>query len=242
MIWGKAAAEPADVSDRPKRGGLRNKSKRRQRVDRLRGPVVEQVFERDGRRCQFRQFVADAVHDGRISDHEATEILEDAGDCFGDPCTPHELLPRGRAVERDKNLLDPNGITTLCAHHNGWASNSKGRPSMAERIGLLLKSPPSPSSPRCLVPAVAQGTAGFSSPDGASPHGAFGDDPSPTGRKCTAGGAATTPASSFDDVDALAGGNPSAAEPATSTAVPGVVSSPGDRSPASSSLTERDLP
>ena len=104
-------------------------SDRRRQVNAERRPVVAEVFERDGYTCQLWEY---AKRVGLLF-----VVRLSAGDCFGD-LTPHEILSRGRASDIDANLLDADGIASLCSHHNWWVSN--GDPALAEALGLLLHS------------------------------------------------------------------------------------------------------
>lgn len=54
--------------------------------------------------------------------------------CFG-PIHGHELLSRAKAGRTDENLLNMDGIITLCDFHNGWIEDN---PALAKQYGLKL--------------------------------------------------------------------------------------------------------
>lgn len=99
-----------------KRTRLRPMSAHRREVNAERRIVVQYVFQRDGFMCQ------------------AAEL--GIGPCFGE-LTPHEVKSRTRAGRTDSNLLDPDGMMSLCAHHNTWCEDN---PDAADALGLTMHS------------------------------------------------------------------------------------------------------
>ena len=109
-------------------------SEARRILNKERRDVVAGVFERDGYLCR-----ANGIG---------------FGECHG-LLTPHEVLSRSRSGQRDENLLDPDGIITLCAHHN---TKVEDEPDLAIALGLAVHSwdRPSPkSAPRREPTAIA---------------------------------------------------------------------------------------
>jgi hypothetical protein len=94
---------------------LRRVSAKRRRLMVARKPVVQAVFERDNYTCR-------------------AQGMPGVGECFG-PLTPHEILSRSRAGRTDENLLNADGMLTLCAHHNTWCED---HPPEAEALGLTM--------------------------------------------------------------------------------------------------------
>lgn len=115
-------------------------SDKRRRLMKERKPVVQSVFERDGYLCRANG-------------------MPGVGKCHG-RLTPHEVLNRERAGRRDENLLDPDGIITLCSFHNTWVEDN---PRKAEILGLAVHAwdRPSPKSApgRDAIPRASESAA-----------------------------------------------------------------------------------
>ena len=104
-----------------KRTPLRQVSKKRQKVNRLRRQAQEEAWgPQHTWRCWFR-------------DRPAMILF--AGPCHGS-VAGHEILKRSRSGS-DANLLDVNRQVPLCSFHNVWVEDN---PNDANRIGLAKHS------------------------------------------------------------------------------------------------------
>ena len=96
--------------------GLRQVSKRRAKVNRIRKKNLEEAWgPQDTWRCVIGPIIGSP--------------------CFGE-VHGHELLARARSG-RDDNLTDPAGIVPACNFHNEWVAS---HPTEAQAIGLAKPS------------------------------------------------------------------------------------------------------
>jgi hypothetical protein len=128
--WGRGIPPGQPEVDVPPAGGLRRtrikrQSKRRRDENVERAKVREQVFARDGYRCQFFDYVKAAVQGGGLvtDDIAALSFVEE---CFG-PLTPHEP-----AHSRNVGRLNPEDPVEL----HEWAESN---PVLARKIGWAVE-------------------------------------------------------------------------------------------------------
>lgn len=85
------------------------------------------VFERDGHRCQIREWLARAD----LTPARRAEIRASMGECFGE-LTPHHLKKQSQG---GKDTM--TNETSLCVFHNDtWVED---HPTMAHEIGLTIR-------------------------------------------------------------------------------------------------------
>lgn len=114
-----------DTSGTARSRGLRPQSKKRRKENIERAKVREEVFARDGYRCQFFDWVKAAIQKGDLltADIAALSAVEE---CHG-PLTPHEP-----AHSKNVGRLNPDAIVTACAGHNEFAERE---PALCQLIG-----------------------------------------------------------------------------------------------------------
>lgn len=91
---------------------MRAVSKKKAKTNRLKAPIREAVFERDGRRCQLRG-------------------VPGAGGCFGG-LTPHHIVKDGQG-----GGYTMENLVTLCAHHNDQIEADADVAAVARERGLV---------------------------------------------------------------------------------------------------------
>lgn len=108
-----------------RRRGLRQQSKKRRKENVERAKVREEVFRRDGYRCQFFDFVTAAIKKGGLLTEDIA-ALSFVDECWG------ELTPHEPAHSKNVGRLNPDETVSACVGHNDFAEDN---PELSQKIG-----------------------------------------------------------------------------------------------------------